>query len=314
MTERTGERTASATFPPEPRSVRSARGFVCDQFEAFGHSSEAEMAALAVTELVTNVILHARTEFSVIVTEAGGQRLRVSVCDGSTALPVQQQPEPDGALGRGLRLVAKITNAWGVTVLGVDDDGGPGKVVWFEVGEPLDGIDEATADASYDPTVSDLLSVTAVPPEALVDVQLLRMPLQLFARETARHRELMREMALISFSDATPTNHIPTRLTRLAAELEEYRGVGGATDAVRDAAIARGDASIDLVYRLPPAVGPACRRLNELLDDAEEYCRSENLLTLEASEHGVALRRWYLSEIANQIHGAAPTPWPGPLE
>jgi hypothetical protein len=137
----------------------------------------------------------------------------------------------------------------------------------------------------------------------------------LFARETARHRELMREMALIALAhDDQSGDHVPTELAELAGELERYRGVGAATDAARDTAIERGEASLDLVYRLPPAVGPACVRLNALLDAAEEYCVAENLLTLAGTDEGVAMRRWYLGEISRQIAGFPPTAWAGPLE
>jgi hypothetical protein len=314
MAAATGDRTSSATFPPEPLAVRSARAFVCDRLVALGRSAFTDTAGLAVSELATNVILHARTDFTVRVTSLGDNQVRVSVSDGSTAIPVVQPQSPGAALGRGLRLVAQMTDAWGIDRLGSDEDGGPGKTVWFELGAPRRSGGRATSTGEYDPTVPDLLTVSPVPPEALVEVHLLNMPLRLFARETARNRELMREMALIAFGNDAATHHVPTNLTELAAELEEYRGVGAATDAVRDAAIARGDANIDLVYRLPPAVGPACRRLNELLDAAEEYCRSENLLTLAAPPNGLALRQWYLSQVDEQINGAPPTPWSGPLE
>jgi hypothetical protein len=286
---------------------------VCRQLESLGWPKFVDTAGVAVSELATNVVLHARTDFRVHVTQLDIERVRVSVTDTSTAAPVVQTAQPGSALGRGLRLVADTTDAWGVDRLGVDDEGGPGKSVWFELGAlAMDGQALATA-ADYDPTVPDLLTVSPVPTDALRDVQLINMPLQLFARETARHRELMREMALIAFDEDAATHHVPTSLMDLAAELEEYRGVGAATDAVRDVAIARGDATIDLSYRVPPAVGPACRRLSELLDAAEEYCRSENLLTLGASPEGAALRRWYLDQIADQIEGIPATPWSGPL-
>ena len=284
------------------------------QLSELGSPGFGETAGLAVSELATNVILHARTDFRVGVTNLGAGRVRVSVTDGSAAAPVVQTSKPGSVLGRGLRLVAQTTDAWGVDRLGDDEVAGPGKTVWFELGAPTASDGNARATADYDPTVLDLLTVSPVPADALCEVQLLKTPLRLFARETARHRELMREMALIAFADDGATNHVPVALMQLAAELEGYRGVGAATDAVRDAAIERGDAEIDLLYRLPPAVGAACRRLDELLDDAEEYCRSENLLTLAAPPDGVALRRWYLGQIAAQVEGAAPTPWTGSFE
>lgn len=311
MAGTTGQLSASATFPGEPMSVRAARAFVCEQLAAAGYEELRDAAAIAATELVTNAILHARTDYSVRVAELPDRRVRISVRDGSTVAPVLQAPAPGVAVGRGLGLVAEITNAWGVQRLHESQPSGPGKEVWFELGVPNKAAGEDATEPTYDPSLDDLLTVTA-PTSALVDVRLLGLPLQLFSRETQRHRELMREMALISFSGAAPS-HVPAALTALAAELEMYRGVGAATDAVRDAATERGDAVIDLDYRLPPAVGPACRRLNELLDSAEDYCRSENLLTLAPPPEGTALRRWYLSEIGGQIDGAPPTPWTGPL-
>jgi hypothetical protein len=294
-------------------AVRAARAFVTDKMKALGRDASVTAAQLAVSELATNVILHTRTGFTVRVAVLPDERVRVSVIDGSPVVPVVPPASPNSALGRGLRLVAEMSDEWGVDRIGNDDADGPGKAVWFELG-PEEATSRAGTTTDYSPTVSDLFVGPSVPTEALVDVHLLNMPLRLFARETVRHRELMREMALIAFGDEADQDHVPSRLTALAMELEQYRGVGAATDEMRDAAIERGDATMDLVYRLPPAVGPACRRLNELLDAAEEYCRAENLLTLAATDTGLSLRRWYLIEVANQIDGLAPQRWSGPLE
>jgi anti-sigma regulatory factor (Ser/Thr protein kinase) len=310
---RTDDRASSASFSADPIAVREARAFVVDRLRELGREGLVDVAGLAASELATNVILHARTGFTVRIAVLPDDRVRITVVDRSTVVPVVQQANPSSALGRGLRLVADMTDEWGVDRIGNDDADGPGKAVWFELGAEQSSV-APISSTDYDPTGTDLLSGPTVPTDALVDVHLGNMPLRLFARETVRHRELMREMALIAFGEEGDQNHVPVRLTQLANELDAYTGVGAATDAVRDAAIARGDATVDLVYRLPPAVGPACRRLNDLLDAAEEYCRSENLLTLAATQPGLALRRWYLGEVANQIDGGAPTRWSGPLE
>ena len=77
----------SATFSPEPMSVRSARAFVYERLSEWGHHAVTDTAGLAVSELATNVILHARTDFTVEVTLLGGEQVRVSVSDRSTAVP-----------------------------------------------------------------------------------------------------------------------------------------------------------------------------------------------------------------------------------
>src|SRR3954469_21465456 len=201
MTGSVDERTASATFPPEPRAVRSARTFVSEQLSGFGRTTLVDTAALAVTELATNVVLHARTDFTVSVDELDPGPVRVSVRDGSPSVSQVATPGPVSALGRGLRLIAELTDAWGVDRLAIDDPAGPGKSVWFELGSGDERNGGPDTAASYDATVTDLLTVPTAPTASLVEVQLLCMPLKLFARETTRHRELMREMALIAFGE-----------------------------------------------------------------------------------------------------------------
>ena len=48
-----------------------------------------------------------------------------------------------------------------------------------------------------------------------------------------------------------------------------------------------------------------------MLDEADRYCRQgRHLLTLATPDDLLAYRRWYLREIAEQLAGAAPVPWP----
>ena len=303
----------SRNLPPEPMSVRRARAFICESLDELGRGDVAEMAALAASELATNVVLHARSEFTVRVTPLPDGAVRVSVYDTSSVLPSVQLTPPRAAVGRGLRLVAEVTDNWGVERLDDTAELGAGKEVWFEIGATRHHAVPRGSVIDYDPAAADLLTSPSVPHELLVEVQLLNTPLRALAREMERHREVMREMALIAFTDGGP-HRVPIALLDLADELEGYRGVGAATDAVRDAAIARGELAIDLVYQLPPAAGPACARLNELLDEADEFCRLENLLTLGAPAEGLAVRRWYLGQIAAQISGAAAVAWDGSLE
>jgi hypothetical protein len=68
------------------------------------------------------------------------------------------------------------------------------------------------------------------------------------------------------------------------------------------------------VYRVPLAAGEACVELNAMLDEADEFCREGDLLTLATPADQVAFRRWFLGEFVEQLGGGAPTPWPGPIE
>lgn len=146
--------------------------------------------------------------------------------------------------------------------------------------------------------------------DGLREVRLIGFPLQLHQQAVEHHEELMREFRLMSL-DPPRAGDVPHRLVELIAELSAvYGGVTGATDAEREAARARGEAAVDLTYRVPPDVGAACRRLDAMLDEADEFCRADHLLTLAAPPRTVAMRKWYLKEFADQLDGAAPTPWP----
>lgn len=127
----------SLRLAPEPRSVRQARQHVRHTLEEAGREDWVDDAALAVSELVSNVVLHACTDCELSVS-VNGDSVRVDVRDSSTKLPVERHFGSDAATGRGLAIVAGLSADFGVDPLGDD-----GKVVWFV----LDG---ATGDATRD--------------------------------------------------------------------------------------------------------------------------------------------------------------------
>jgi hypothetical protein len=112
----------------------------------FGLSAAWEAAELLVSEVVTNAVLHARTEFTVEV-HRDGDVVRVSVHDRSPAIPRQRHHGTDSTTGRGMRLVATLAVAWGV------DRHAGGKAVWFEVraaGDPGRLVEPWATDTDVD--------------------------------------------------------------------------------------------------------------------------------------------------------------------
>jgi anti-sigma regulatory factor (Ser/Thr protein kinase) len=83
-------------------------------------------AELLVSELVTNAVLHARSETEVTI-EREGSTVRVSVHDTSSARPRLRELGPESVTGRGLLLVDRIAHRWGF------DAEPDGKSVWFEI-------------------------------------------------------------------------------------------------------------------------------------------------------------------------------------
>jgi hypothetical protein len=147
-----------------------------------------------------------------------------------------------------------------------------------------------------------------------VTVELLNFPLQVFAVARQHHDELLREFALLALSPPQdrPGHAVPKRLLDLIETLGvRYAGVGDRTDAARDDAVARGDAAMDLTYVAPASVGPAMKELHDLMQEADEFCRDGQMLTLAATPLERSFREWFTSEFTQQADGRPPTPWTG---
>lgn len=74
---------STAAFVPVAESVRQARRFVIDTLAGWG-SDAGDDASLLVSELATNAVIHAGTDYTVTITMTA-EVLRVSVADGSAA-------------------------------------------------------------------------------------------------------------------------------------------------------------------------------------------------------------------------------------
>jgi len=148
----------------------------------------------------------------------------------------------------------------------------------------------------------------------VVDVHLLRLPVPVRERAQEHSEALMREFALIASEarDDPSGDHVPARLLRLVESLNQaYAGFTGEQEAQLHAAAERGDAEIDLHYRVPPAAAGAAGELGRLLEEADEYCRAgRHLLTLATPEESVRLRDWFLGEFEGQAQGRHPVAWP----
>lgn len=113
-------------LPAKPSSAGRARRFVVAALHAERCEAEAEVAELLVSELVTNALLHARSEVRVRVA-AEQARVRVEVRDESCAPVERRSFSPEAATGRGLALVEALAARWG------SDVRPEGKTVWFEL-------------------------------------------------------------------------------------------------------------------------------------------------------------------------------------
>ena len=123
-------REARLILDGDPTSAATARHFVTRALHSWRLSSLAQGdVELLTSELVGNAIRHGESPFTVIV-EYLGDVVRVSVGDGSPALPRRLQPGPDATGGRGIQIVHDVAEAWGATQTK------DGKRVWFQLPVP----------------------------------------------------------------------------------------------------------------------------------------------------------------------------------
>jgi anti-sigma regulatory factor (Ser/Thr protein kinase) len=115
----------SIELPAEPGSARAARHFVADSLHDVP-DDVCEVAVLLTSELVTNVIVHARTPLRVDV-DLDPPHLRVAVADDAPRAPTLRRTHDARLTGRGINLVQSLAADWGV------DPTPPGKTVWFRL-------------------------------------------------------------------------------------------------------------------------------------------------------------------------------------
>jgi anti-sigma regulatory factor (Ser/Thr protein kinase) len=301
-------------LPASPPSVRLARDWVTGVLNDIGRTELAESARLAVSELVTNAILHADPPMTVHV-RGTVEHPRIEVTDQSMVPPRQRhslRPRIDGddefswsTVGRGLDLVASFATRWGADM----DPRGLGKVVWFEPSAepqetPAEGelfdMDDALARFGQDP----------VDPEQLITIELKGMPPELFSHLRLHFNELGRELRLLAISD--PERYpIAVEFAEVYLQVEhERRQVQGL--AALDAALDAGAETVDLTYLAPPTAPASMARVGELLEQVYRIFGDDTLLAVRPAPELMSLQRWYLGEFGRQAAGHKPLPWLGP--
>lgn len=148
------QRETRMAFDPDPASARAARRFLQSTLDDWGASHFVETATLLVSEVVTNVVLHARTAAELVL-GLRGDRLRVEVHDANPMLPQLKVYGPGATTGRGMGMVGAMSSHHGV------DRTATGKRVWFEL-DPADGALAAAApgvDSFFDASIDDLESL-----------------------------------------------------------------------------------------------------------------------------------------------------------
>ena len=113
---------------PTPTAAAAARAHVREILDgwqlALPDTTLAERAVLLANELVTNAVVHARTDLRLRL-ERRGDWLHIAVRDASSRWLRLATPKPEAEGGRGLWLVEQLARSWGI-----DRHPDGGKIVW----------------------------------------------------------------------------------------------------------------------------------------------------------------------------------------
>jgi anti-sigma regulatory factor (Ser/Thr protein kinase) len=124
----TEDLAAELVVDSDPAEVRKVRRWLDGTLAGWSAEDLSEVATFALSEVLTNAILHAPGDLR-IRAELQPGALHVAVWDRVADLPDPRRHTDDSLSGRGLELVEAMVSRWGVSPL---PDGG-GKAVWFEV-------------------------------------------------------------------------------------------------------------------------------------------------------------------------------------
>jgi anti-sigma regulatory factor (Ser/Thr protein kinase) len=304
-------------YLPELACVPEARRLVARSVAAWGFESVADDAALCTAELVTNAVLHARTDLEVTVVRVGGDSgsgIHVGVRDASPRrLPSVEAPElevsdldtlEEDLLGgvmsrRGLRVVDSVASSWGVHY-GLHD-----KTVWFRllVGSTGRGTGREASEPGPAAGASE---------DDLVTVRLEGLPVRASLASGNNVDDILREFQLLSRDPDGSNGPSPQVIASVERHLERSVEDRLASRALARAAAGRGDRRFTMSVRLPAWAVGQVGALNDVLELVADACRAGELLSLPPSDEVIALRRWCASEVDRQLQGEVPQPCPLP--
>jgi anti-sigma regulatory factor (Ser/Thr protein kinase) len=272
---------------PEPAAARIARQVVAEVLAEEGFSTRLYDAELAVSEVVTNAVLHGREPITLrfVMDEA---RVRVEVHDGSPVSPAFSMLDPTAVTGRGLLLVSALSDGWGV------DPDERGKTVWF-------AFDRVLPDPAEDEEIERLLASWADgleedPARERVRVVLTDVDAVQLAASEAHAEGLIRELNLIG--EHSDQHDKAAAITRATAPLDALRLEVRHQVAV---ALHEGRRTLDVKLTVRREDAEQVRDFMHALDDADRLSRLGELLLVPTPTEASAFRRAFLGRLLDQL-------------
>ena len=321
----TGTVVVRQRLEPHPSSVSRARRLVTTALADLGREELADDGALAVSELVTNALVHAGTPIEVVVLQRNADVV-VEVVDDNPRLPSRRHHAELVGTGRGLNLVEQLTTAWGA------QDRPPGKAVWFVLAAAPEAPGQQPGDAvtETDPDLDALLAAFPEgdePPDQrgqrddpqeppVLEVVLRKVPLLLHAAWQMQAESILREYLLtrLSGDDESVEEELEAHAAvhEAVVLLREHLpapDLGDRPEKLMASAVEPLVSAERLVLPVPAASLDHFDRMEATLDAAMELAEAGALLTPPTQPEVRRFRRWLCGEVREQRAGGAPRPW-----
>jgi anti-sigma regulatory factor (Ser/Thr protein kinase) len=302
-----------AQLPAELESAVVARRLLSSVTGAWGICDDVRQdGALAVSELVTNAVLHAGTQVRVEIRRLG-TGVRIEVEDGNPNLPVVDAARPEDLLanrsmtGRGLALVAATCDRWG------SEPRGGGKVTWAELGTGQRMVTSTPAPA-YPPVPPPPAIPAGAAARGVVRrtavagggrrVHLIGVPVALLLESTRQLSDLQREVQVMAMGRNAPPGleHVIQAGRPCFTDIDLW---ADSDRRAAESAAAVGAERVDYELVVPDDAASRIEGIAAWLRRASSLLR-RHLLTLPPSDEVVAYRVWYGEEVLRQLAGRPP--------
>lgn len=286
--QRSVERTLVLSTTPD--AVPTARALLREVLDGTALAARLEDGELALSELVTNAVLHGRDPVGVRVV-LSADVLRAEVRDASPVSPSFSMLDETAVTGRGLLLISAVSDRWGV------EPSSSGKVVWFEL---LAGRDVQTV-LDVDALLASWGDELALDPaDECVRIVLTDLDVALVARAEAHVEAVVRELTLVLAAGTAPAvDRRPAgNVVQAAAAVDPLRVELRHQVAV---ALARGRRRVDVELAVRRRDAEAVRDLMHALDEADRLSRGGRLLLTPSPLELSDVRRAYLRRILAQL-------------
>ena len=286
-----GHAVEQLRLDPVPEAAPKARAALRRLVAGTSLAARLDDAQLALSELVTNAVLHGR-EPLVVVLRLAADGLRVEVRDGSPVSPSFSLLDPTAVTGRGLLLISALCDRWGV------EPRTGGKSVWFELqAEGADERAETDVDALLAAWGDDLPGDPAL---EQVRIVLTDLDTHLVARSEAHVEALLRELRLLAACRTAPADQVRTAL----AVLQASAGLDAVRAGLRhqlSVALAAQQDLVDLTLTLQREDAELVREFAHALDEADRLTRTGGLLIAPTPVELSDARRAYLHRVLAQL-------------